>query len=301
MTQTSPSQRAEAGKALDACPLCGSLSLRPYDFDYRGAKISCCNACKVRFLNPQPSDETLGSLYASYDGLTAPLQQGEERKMSWLRKRRHRRKRVMSSGELCHAYNIGLLESFSAPGRFLSVGCGTGIDLCVAKERGWQAEGLEIDSDVAATTAESTGCVVQHADLLDFDNEGQPFDCMYLNHVLEHPREPGAWLEKAHELLAPSGLLWIACPNIDSLSNRLKTLAGRLSLKARRGKHYASWHHLFFYSPSVLARLLQERYGFEVSLVQGEFLPTTGGKLTERMNRFFPNSKSCFQLIARKR
>lgn len=56
--------------------MCGGLSLRPYDYDYRGATISKCRACKVRFLNPQPSDQTLHSLYASYDGLKAPLQEG---------------------------------------------------------------------------------------------------------------------------------------------------------------------------------------------------------------------------------
>ena len=188
------------------------------------------------------------------------------------------------------------------PGRVLSVGCGVGVDLCVARDRGWEAEGLEIDASRAAQTSEKTGCVVWHADLLELEPEGPPYQCVYMNHVLEHPREPGAWLRKVHQLLSPSGVMWIASPNIDSFSNRAKTLMGRMSLKRRRGKHYASWHHLFFFAPDVLTPLLQQQYGFDVVHVQGEFLPTFNKteRTREQLYRTFPNLKSNFQLIARK-
>jgi SAM-dependent methyltransferase len=279
--------------------MCGGSQLRWFDTDYLGVEIYRCTRCAAAFSNPQPTDEQLSHLYTNYKGLGGP-EEGEDG--SAMKKARRQRKK-RPSGNICHNYNFTLIERFVSPGRVLSVGCGNGTDLLVARARGWEAEGLEIDEVRGAHTAERTGCEVKVGNFLDLAPEDPGFQCVYLNHVLEHPREPGAFLRKAHALLNPSGVLWVACPNISSLANRLKTSAGRLGLKKRRGKHYACWHHLFFFTPAMLVSLLQDQYAFDVVHVQGELRPKTPdvSSLRERAFRVFPNLKSSFQLIARKR
>ena len=297
LQDSNPAQGAPA--SLEACPLCSGSQLRWFDLDYRGTPIFSCGTCEMRFVNPQPSLEALHQLYADYDGTQGP-DAGAHRTPRQERRRQRNQKRF--PGELKHAYNFQLIERYAAPGRLLSIGCGSGTDLKVARARGWQVEGLEIDPGLARQTTEQTGCQVSHGNLLDFATEGALYDCVYMNHVLEHALAPGDWLRKVHSLLSPSGVMWIACPNIDSLSNRTKTLMGRLSLKAYRGKHYASWHHLFFFSPRHLARLLEKQYGFSVIHAQGELRPSQHGAMgvRERAYQALPNLKSCFQLIARK-
>ena len=96
--------------------------MRLFDIDFRGVNIYACQSCRIRFVNPQPSDDQLSLLYSEYDGLTAPRIAGEERWELRGKKRRQRRKRETTSGELCHGYNFKLIERYVTPGRVLSVG-----------------------------------------------------------------------------------------------------------------------------------------------------------------------------------
>ncbi|MEO2162204.1 MAG: class I SAM-dependent methyltransferase [bacterium] len=290
---------------LDRCRLCGSHKLRWFDRDYRDTEISRCIDCGVCFSNPQPTEAQLNSLYSDYDGRSRADRKVEtavvDAKPSGERELPGKERNVPSNSR--HDYNFGLIERFISPGRVLSVGCGGGGDLLAARRRGWEVEGLEIDETRAAKTKERTGCPVKVGDFLELDPAESTYECVYMNHVLEHPLDPGAFIRKTHELLSPTGIFWVAAPNIASITNQLKTLAGRLRLKERRGKHYACWHHLFFFNPARLSALLEDRYGFDVVCSQGELKPKQGrvSRLRERTYRTLPNLKSNFQIVAQKR
>ena len=45
------------------------------------------------------------------------------------------------------------------------------------------------------------------------------FDVVRFNHVLEHTQDPLAELRRAHELLAPEGILLISVPNLAGFSS----------------------------------------------------------------------------------
>jgi 2-polyprenyl-3-methyl-5-hydroxy-6-metoxy-1,4-benzoquinol methylase len=291
---------SQAQELLTRCPLC-SGELGWYDRDYRGVQIYRCSSCGTALANPQPTDTELEQQYSSYNMLFAPEDQGAQ-VMSKQRARRHKRKQEEHPSELRYDYNFSLIEKFTTKGKFLSIGCGWGYDLQFAKSRGWAAEGLELCEDVALRTQERSGCPVHHGDYAGLDLEADSYQCVYMSHVLEHPRQPDDFLRKSYEILSPGGVLWIACPNIASISNRWKRMLGKLGLKKRRGNHYASWHHLFFFNPAQLGELLEKQYGFEVKRTQGEWMPNVKGKepLRERVNQAIPDLKSCFQLIARK-
>jgi SAM-dependent methyltransferase len=232
---------------LARCPLCGSERLARHDRDWQGRTIDRCVDCQISFLNPQYTDAYLARFYAQYTA--------DSSEPAW------ERERDQMQG-VHHAY-LEMVEAVAPRGRLLSVGCGNGVELWVAQGRGWLAEGFDVDPVTVGRVARRLGLRVRSGNFLAIDLPFASYDCVYLHHVLEHPKDPRACLARVHELLKPGGVLFLACPNLGSLSNRFKTLAGRAGLKRQRGKHYDAWHHLFFYRPQSLADLLHT-VGFEV-------------------------------------
>ena len=100
-----------------------------------------------------------------------------------------------------------------------------------------------------------------------------------MDQVLEHLKYPEPYLKKIHKLLNNQGLLYIGVPNIMSISSHFKTIMGKLGLKKRRGKHYDSWHHIFYYSPSSLRTSLEQYYDFNALETGNDqfILPTIKG------------------------
>ena len=94
-------------------------------------------------------------------------------------------------------------------------------------------------------------------DFLSLDYPKNYFSCIYLNHVLEHPKSPGKYLEKIYKLLSHGGILYIACPNIKSFSIFMKTIFEKIGLKKNKGKHYETWQHLIYYNPVDLKKFLE--------------------------------------------
>ncbi len=287
ITQPAP----EFDVRLERCPLCDAASLEDYDRDHEGRRICRCGGCGLRFLNPQYSDGYLARLYSTYFAESCFTQAPEGSDAEGLAQ--------------VHEFHLSLVEEVGVRGRLLSVGCGGGLELAIARRRGWEVEGHDVDESTVRRVAARHGVKVQAGDFLTIPWEPQSFDCVYLHHVLEHPKDPKAYLKRIHSLLRPGGILFLACPNIDSASNRVKTLAGRLGLKKKRGKHYDAWHHLFYYSPTTLKPLLHDRFGFEVlqclNGVKGDHrtrFATFG--MREAFARRAPVTSSIFLMLARK-
>jgi SAM-dependent methyltransferase len=291
MASTCPSEppavlRPAFDPPLTACALCGGTGIRDYDRDFRGVTIARCDGCGVKFMNPQYTDDYLVEYYAGY---TREEQESPER----------RAMRIAQKTE-----KIALVERYMEPGRFFSIGCGDGTELRVATSRGWSAEGYDVDPVTCERIARRTGVPIHSGDLYALSLEDARYDCVYLDQVLEHPKTPGEHLRVCHRILKPGGVLLIAVPNIDSLSSSLKTLLGRTGLKRRRGKHYDSWHHLFYYSPATLPALLERHYDFRVLLVQGDPKPKPRPTIVTRVHdwaaRRMPALDSTFVLLAQR-
>ncbi len=258
-----------------------------YDRDFRGITIDRCVDCGIRFMNPQYSDAYLRRYYAGYIDTAETENDPRRGDMRRAQKTEH----------------LELVERFLAPGRLLSLGCGDGLEMRVAAERGWRPEGWDVDPATTRRVAERTGFPVQGGPLEDLRLEAGAYDCIFLDQVLEHPKRPKVLLDACRHALRPGGVLLVACPNIGSISNRWQTCMGRLGLKRRRGRHYDAWHHLHYYTPDELARLLADQ-GFEVFLRQGDPKPARGRSPLARWNRrlqtAFPMLDSSFRLLARR-
>jgi SAM-dependent methyltransferase len=249
---------------LHACPLCGSPDIHAHDQDFRGIHIARCRSCGVQFMNPQYTDAHLAAYYATYI---------QEERESPARTAYRRAQKTA---------NIALVEQLVGRGRFLSIGCGDGVELQVAKARGWQVEGYDVDPVTTARVAERVGAPVHTGDLFALPLESGAYRCVYMDQVLEHPKNPADYLRLCRRLLEPNGVLYLGVPNIESVSSSLKTALGKAGLKKRRGKHYDTFHHLFYYAPGTLPKLLEARYGFRVERVLGDPKPRAHASVLTR-------------------
>lgn len=126
------------------------------------------------------------------------------------------------------------------------LGCGTGVFLDVARERGWSTSGLEV-SDYAAAVARDRGHAVSNVAITRAELESDRFDCVTMWDVIEHLADPAEALSAACAGLRSGGAFALSTGDVTSLCARLC------------GEH---WHlfnlpeHLFFFSPEALRRLL---------------------------------------------
>ena len=288
-----PTAHVTFDKPLNACPLCGFGEIHEYDNDYRKRKIFRCRVCQIKFMNPQYTDEYLDHMYSHYIDL----------------------ERTNQPNNIAHKIasktdDFQLISRYAHPGRFLAVGCGDGVELEIAAQRGWIVEGYDVNARTTAAVARRTGAKIYTGNFFALDLPADTYDCVYLDQVLEHPKNPADYLAESQRLLKTGGLLYVGCPNIMSMACQYKTILGKLNLKrSNRGRHYDTFHHLFYYTPSVLNRILQRQFGFQVLSVEGT--PLTGARHYRRGQRWYdpplnyvrrkiPALESTFRILARK-
>ncbi len=188
-----------------ACPLCGG---RGHTF-YRenGRRFERC-PCGLVFQNPRPTEAWLRSTaYRPYDVGTA-----HEREM-----------RAVYD----HAASV------LPRGRVLDVGCGPGVFVRRMRERGWEAEGIDLDFGGGFLEARLTG----------------PYDAVTAIYVLEHVVDPRRFVAKARSLLKPGGLLYLRVPHTSAIVRLGKMVAPRWNF------YHTPWH-LQDFAPGVLLRML---------------------------------------------
>ncbi|HKC62988.1 MAG TPA: class I SAM-dependent methyltransferase [Pyrinomonadaceae bacterium] len=226
------------------CPVCHVAPL-PFAVDYQGFQLCSCPSCGLQFLSPRPVVEQLTeNVYnKTYFAETETVDEAKSAD------------RYQFARQLAN-----LLRLRKERGTILDVGCGDGSFLRYAEAEGWQVAGTDIR---LASGARPLNCPLWEGQLPLIDFGVERFDVIRFNHVLEHTQNPLLELEAAHKLLAPEGIVFISVPNIAGLSARLKNAQSRLHLKQKRWRHYAALHHLWFFSPETLTRLV-ERAGLKV-------------------------------------
>jgi len=137
-------------------------------------------------------------------------------------------------------------------GRLLDVGCGSGDFLVTAKSCGWNAFGIDTDSN-AVRYASSRGLDVKVGGIEHLEASGERFDVITLSHVLEHLHDPRSTLAGCLRLLKPGGRLWLETPNALALGHEVFGSAWR-GLECPR--------HLVLFNRDNLFKLLAE-LGFE--------------------------------------
>ncbi|HEY5038873.1 MAG TPA: class I SAM-dependent methyltransferase [bacterium] len=272
---------------LEKCRLCGDSRLLPYHLDFNGIHIARCAGCGAQLMNPQYSDNYLAHYYSKYG-----WEGGDKLELS----------EALQSG---HHFYLSLVEIFRPQkGKLLDVGAGAGGLLVAAKERGWSPTGYDVEGETTKMAAKQWGLPYVFGDFTQIPWEPASFDAVTMHHVLEHLKSPLSYLQTIHRLLKEDGVIFLALPNIGSLSSRFKFLLEKTGLRKKRvGAYYDTNHHLWYFTPKALTKLLKAqgfkvlhlRSGHQVRPGQSKFKRLWMRNFTERLAW-----KSSLVLIAQK-
>jgi 2-polyprenyl-3-methyl-5-hydroxy-6-metoxy-1,4-benzoquinol methylase len=138
-------------------------------------------------------------------------------------------------------------------GKLLDIGSGTGVFIGEMKKNGWEATGLEPDSDARNVAKKVYGVELVNTDHL-FQLPAGHYDTITMWHVLEHVHDLSKYVQQIRSVLHPKGKLFIAVPNYTSLDASVYK------------EHWAAYdvpRHLYHFSPRSMV-LLMEKHGLKV-------------------------------------
>ena len=219
------------------CPICSSPQLSK-EFVFHIYEVTQCGKCQLRFLCPQPSDETLAGIYTSnyflgdHDGID-----GSEVNC------------LKVATAATYLQHILALRS-GVPGDLLEIGSGTGDFLLEAQNRGFTVQGIELSADAVKTANRRLGLGsdrVQQGEVESALLEENFFDVVFFSDVIEHVRCPTSFISQVHRCLKPGGMVYIVTPSTDSWSHTLM------------GKHWMEYkiEHLYYFNKTSLSHLLK--------------------------------------------
>lgn len=259
----------EGVRVTDApyCLLCGSegkvlySDLRDRLFGAPGIwMLMRCPKCQLVWLNPQPTPDDIGKLYAQYFTHTTP--NSASKNSSALRKLIKASILASSFGYNVDGSNrmLGSLLSLIGPlteivggsvrwlgnddkGLLLDVGCGNGSFLDQMRSLGWEVAGVEPDGEAVSVALERYGLDVFEGSLEEAGFPEGHFDAITANHVIEHVQDPIGLLKECRRVLKQGGTLVVSTPNINSL--------GRSTFD-EAWLHWDPPRHLYLFSPQTV-------------------------------------------------
>jgi hypothetical protein len=97
------------------------------------------------------------------------------------------------------------------------------------KDRGYQAEGLEMHPETARWGAAHYGVPIQVGDLESMASQHNGYDLVTLTEVVEHTPRPVEFLKTVNGLLKSGGYALVTFPDIRSLKSRYYRLLSNLT------------------------------------------------------------------------
>ncbi|MEW6268070.1 MAG: class I SAM-dependent methyltransferase [Thermodesulfobacteriota bacterium] len=240
------------------CLVCGAAEARPLH-GRTSALVRC--RCGLVFVDPLPSGEEIAAREddAFHGGL-----RDETAEMFTAYYRDFPDDPVVRGFRATVAH----LHTLTGGGKLVDVGIGTGLLLHLAGEAGFAPLGVEISPGAADKAREEFGVEVRVGDFMTVD-VGEPPAAITMADVLEHTRDPRAFLTRAFDMLRPGGALFVAVPNHRSTLFWAADLLARIPpLAPMAGRLYVP-NHYYYFTPATLARLVEE-VGFRVQRTRGE-------------------------------
>jgi SAM-dependent methyltransferase len=179
---------------------------------------------------------------------------------------------------------VGIARRYARAGarRLLDVGCAHGWFLETARDS-FEVLGIEPDAVVGGRTA-ARGLPVREGYFPDALRDGERFDVIVFNDVIEHIPDIDAALAACHARLSEEGILILNLPNSAGFFYRLSKLFSRVGWSApfeRLWQKDLPSPHVHYFQPGNLARLVG-KHGF--AQVHSQELPSLRAKgLLERM------------------
>lgn len=247
-------------EVVEKCPACGQGGAlewcRSCDRQFGGDQVfvySQCSRCNSLFQSQRPIETAIGRFYpAQY----APHHGSKTTAVPyssnlWVGRFNSLGVRLLNR-VWPHPVRFAFKQTYTPlkkGARLLDFGCGSDRFLNEARARGWKTVGVDFTESALQTVRESGHeSHIVGPQLWGALGE-QCFDCVRLNHVLEHLYYPIETLSQLRRVMNPGARLHIAVPNPNSLSARFFR-QDWYSLEAPR--------HIVLFSAQALALRLQE-------------------------------------------
>jgi 2-polyprenyl-3-methyl-5-hydroxy-6-metoxy-1,4-benzoquinol methylase len=209
----------------ERCPACGSSRTKErYRRSHRGRtwSLAQCESCALQFTSPAPTEEDIRSFYSGdYHSELRNALATEE-----------------AFGPKFSRY-VDMLGRHLYGGRVVDVGCSTGLLVRMLCDRGYEAEGVELNEHSAAWGVERYKVRIHTQPLQACEFRAQSLDAVFMTDVLEHTEHPGQFLRDVGRLLVPGGFAVVTFPDISSVESRYQFLLSRL---LRRDWVWSSCH-----------------------------------------------------------
>lgn len=217
-----------------------------------GMKYVVCSACGHVYIRDQVGEDDLMAIYSNRKS-----HHHSSEKVAW--------DYSALKSEFYYDRLLKRIETYVETGRLLDLGCSNGSFVRAAMNRGWDAMGLELESD-SVTMAKSMGVPVVRGVLHSQSFADGHFGAVTLWNLFEHLPDPNAVLREIYRILRPGGICAMCVPNIRSIGWYLLG---------------AEWHavepqiHLNLFSVRTLSRLVRAN-GFKIRhIVSADIKPAT--------------------------
>lgn len=237
---------------LNKCPLCGSENIKVYrkgtidpgkinsdnfritDSSYGSLwNFSRCRKCTYVFSNPLIDEKSLIEFYSELED-NEYSDEWEGRAKNFLTIFRE-------------------LEKISKPGNsLLDIGAASGIFVNLAKERGYDAEGIEPSGYLADEAEKKFNIKLFRGTIENFKTD-KKYSVLTLLDIIEHLRDASSFMEKIVPFIDKKGILVIVTPDINSIPARIF---------GKKWWHYRIAHLNFFNLRSI--EFLLKKSGFEI-------------------------------------
>lgn len=200
-----------------------------------------CENCQLVFLYPLPSLKEKNFFNKKIYGEKKNLINYLEKEEYW----RKRARKILKK--------ISLFVKNGQKPKLLDVGCYSGIFLDEARKWGWEVRGIEQEKEAVKFVIKRFNLPIINKDFLKVDFK-EKFDVITLIDVFEHFSNLSLVLKKIKTLLTLDGILFIQCPNIESLMFKITK---------------KNWHwllpevHFYHFSLFSLKKILKEN-GFKI-------------------------------------
>ena len=238
-----------------SCPLCNATKLRGlYERRSHGVtwRLGHCESCGLHFTDPTPTEDQIRQFYS-----------GDY----------HQELRTAGASERAFEARftryIDWISKFLPSGRSLDVGCATGLLPRMLKDRGYDAEGIELHPETAQWGSRHYGLPI-HNETLErlaarHAETSQPgYDLVTLTEVVEHTGNPVEFLRTANSILKPGGFALVTFPDISSLNSSYFRMLSRITGRGWLWITCQIPHHIWeFTHPTAVATF--QRAGFSVA------------------------------------
>lgn len=247
-------------KIYSSCPICGASEAEPHYCAEQSALYEKDSGCKL--YSPAKlwmKCKKCNNLYAynfpahSFEEIYNTTQDMVDTKLVIIHEPRSYQYRFPKFELIKMSDVINKIRMYNTGDKYLEIGLGTGEMLAVATEMGYDVTAVEISRDTCEQLSAEFDIDVYLCDFMKFDTN-KKFDVIVMGDVLEHVSRPMEALQKAYDLLAENGVLWLSTPNYECSFGKFRKFADPM---------WNEKQHFTYFSYQGLKPIC-EKIGFEI-------------------------------------